>query len=180
MSRTRIRREQFWCTYLRTKMNSHMNTDKKIIEALNDLIKINNDRIQGYQKAAENVEASDARLRSLFYQISEESYDCRRELSERVIALGGEPAEDSTTAPGKIYRVWMDVKVTFAGNDTQSTLNACEYGEDAAQKAYKEALNVDELPVDVREMIQKQKNLLKMSHDLIRNMRDEYKEVEHQ
>jgi uncharacterized protein (TIGR02284 family) len=157
-----------------------MKTDKKIIEVLNDLIKINNDRIQGYQKAAENVEPSDARLKSLFYQISEESYDCRRELAERITALGGDAAEDSTTAPGKIYRVWMDVKATFAGNDTQSTLNACEFGEDAAQKAYKEALNVgSEFPRDITEMIQKQKNLLKMSHDLIRNMRDEYKEVEH-
>jgi uncharacterized protein (TIGR02284 family) len=157
-----------------------MKNDKKIIEVLNDLIKINNDRIQGYQKAAENVEASDARLKSLFYQISEESYDCRRELSEQVTALGGEPAEDSTTAPGKIYRVWMDVKVTFSGNDTQSTLNACEFGEDSAQKAYKEALALGkDFPREIIDMIQKQKNLLKMSHDLIRNMRDEYKEVEH-
>jgi len=45
--------------------------NKIAIEVLNDLIKINNDRIAGYEKAAENVEKSDVMLKTLFYQIAE-------------------------------------------------------------------------------------------------------------
>src|SRR5258705_7673509 len=109
--------------------------NKIAVEVLNDLIKINNDRIEGYEKAAENVGKSDVMLKTLFYQIAEESQDYKKELTDRVRALGGEPAT-SSTVPGKIYRAWMDVKVTFAGDDARATLDSCEYGEDAALKAY--------------------------------------------
>lgn len=153
--------------------------NKIAIEVLNDLIKINNDRIAGYEKAAENVEKSDVMLKTLFYQVAEESHEYRKELNDRVVALGGEPATSSTT-PGKIYRAWMDVKATFSGDDAKAMLEACEYGEDAAQKAYKAALDRSEdYPASVRHLIEDQKNMLKMSHDLIRNRRDEYREVHH-
>jgi uncharacterized protein (TIGR02284 family) len=153
--------------------------NKIAIEVLNDLIKINNDRIEGYEKAAENVDKSDVMLKTLFYQVAEESHEYRKELSDRVTALGGEPAE-SSTAPGKIYRAWMDVKATFSGDDAKAMLEACEFGEDAAQKAYKAALDrSEEYPASVRHLIEDQKNMLKMSHDLIRSRRDEYKAVHH-
>lgn len=153
--------------------------NKIAIEVLNDLIKINNDRIAGYEKAAENVDKSDVMLKTLFYQVAEESHEYKKELTDRVVALGGEPAT-SSTAPGKIYRAWMDVKATFSGDDAKAMLEACEFGEDAAQKAYKTALDrSEEYPASVRHLIEDQKNMLKMSHDLIRSRRDEYKEIHH-
>jgi len=153
--------------------------NKIAIEVLNDLIKINNDRIAGYEKAAETVDKSDVMLKTLFYQIAEESQEYKKELKDRVVALGGEPSS-SSTAPGKIYRAWMDVKATFSGNDAKAMLEACEFGEDAAQKAYKQALDrSEEYPASVRHLVEDQKNMLKMSHDLIKSRRDEYKEIEH-
>jgi len=151
--------------------------NEKNIEVLNDLIKINNDRIAGYETAAENIDQSEVMLKTLFYQLAEESAEFKRELSDRVSSLGAEPATDST-APGKVYRLWMDIKSTFTGNDKRSTLEACEFGEDAAQRAYKLALeDRDELPFSLVQMIEDQKALLRMSHDLVRNQRNEYKEV---
>jgi uncharacterized protein (TIGR02284 family) len=153
--------------------------NKNAIEVLNDLIKINNDRIEGYEKAAENVGKADVMLKTLFYQISEESQEYKKELTDRVRALGGEPAT-SSTVPGKIYRTWMDVKVTFSGDDAKATLESCEFGEDAALKAYRQALDHnEEYPASVRHLIEDQMSMIKMSHDLIRNRRDEYKEVHH-
>ena len=138
------------------------------IEILNDLIKINNDRVKGYEKAIENTETLEAEVKTLYARMAEESYDCIRELSEAVVKAGGEPATE-TTVPGKIYHAWMDVK---------STLAACEFGEDAAQKAYEKALEKDSpLPQDVYDLIARQKSLLKGSHDLIRQYRDQYAEV---
>jgi uncharacterized protein (TIGR02284 family) len=73
----------------------------------------------------------------------------------------------------------MDVKATFTGHDNKSILAACEFGEDAAQKAYAKAVEEDSpLPVDVYDLISRQKSMLKASHDLIRQYRDEYAEVE--
>jgi uncharacterized protein (TIGR02284 family) len=145
------------------------------IEVLNDLIKINNDRIAGYERAAENIEQSEVLLKTLFFQLAEESGEFKRELTERVESMGGTAATD-TTAPGKVYRVWMDIKSTFTGHDKKSILESCEFGEDAAQRAYKMALeDRDELPYSIVQLIEDQKTLLRMSHDLIRNQRDEYR-----
>ena len=151
------------------------NYNKEIIEVLNDLIRINRDRIAGYEKAVENLDEGDAALKTLFYQLSDESQKLKEQLSSEVRSLGGEPAED-TTMSGKIYRAWMDIKDTFAGDDTKSALEACEFGEDAAQKSYAEALDDSrEFPDDIQRLIRDQKAKLKGSHDLIRNKRDEYK-----
>jgi len=38
----------------------------------------------------------------------------------------------------------MDVKNTFTGDDRHSVLESCEGGEDAALKAYKDALDADD------------------------------------
>lgn len=156
---------------------TNFNVKEDTIEVLNDLIKINHDRIKGYQKAIENTDTMEAELNTLYSRMIEESYEYNRELSEFVVLLGGEPATD-TTVPGKIYHAWMDVKATFSGNDTKSTLSACEFGEDAAQKAYAKALE-NESPVDskVYDAIVRQKALLKGSHDLVRQYRDQYAEA---
>ena len=147
-------------------------TNEAAIEILNDLIKINNDRIKGYEKAIENTDTLEAEVKTLYARMIEESYEYNRELSEQVVKAGGEPATD-TSVPGKIYHAWMDVKATFSGHDTKSTLVACEFGEDAAQKAYEEALKEDAaLPSDVRQLIVNQKSALKTSHDTIKRYRD--------
>lgn len=153
-----------------------MKSSDKIIDILNDLIQINNDRIEGYEKAVEEIQdVFSAELKTLFFQMSEESRAYKRDLAEAVVKLGGKPAED-TTASGKIYRVWMDLKTTFTGNNILSVLESCEFGEDAALKAYKEALDEDvEWPEDVFRMVSSQRLLIKVSHDRIKLYRDEYK-----
>jgi uncharacterized protein (TIGR02284 family) len=157
----------------RSKENS------EIVDVLNDLIRINRDRIAGYEKAVENLEEGDAILRTLFNQLAEESQRLKEELSAQVVVLGGEPAEN-TTMSGKIYRAWMEVKDTFASDDAKSALEASEYGEDATQKAYTEALEDSvNFPTNIRKIIQDQKDLLKVSHDLVRNKRDDYEAATH-
>lgn len=149
-----------------------MATNENLIEVLNDLIRINNDRIAGYQKAADEARDIDVDLRGIFNRMVEESRQYASELSQEVAKLGGDPAT-GTTNSGKIYRAWMDVKATFTGNSRQAILENCEFGEDAAQKAYESALKTDaDLSVDVRQLITNQKSSLKTSHDVIKKYRD--------
>ena len=152
-------------------------SNEETVEILNDLIKINNDRIRGYEKAIENTDTLEAEIKTLYARMIEESYEYNRELSQEVVKAGGEPATD-TSVPGSIYHAWMDVKATFTGQDTKSTLAACEFGEDAAQKAYAKALDKEApLPRDVYDMVARQKSLLRGSHDLVRQYRDQYAEA---
>jgi uncharacterized protein (TIGR02284 family) len=141
----------------------------KSIEAINDLIEINNDRIEGYQKASDQTKDED--LRSLFNNMALQSRRFVGELRERVNSEGGTPA-DGTTTKGKIYRAWMDVKDKFSGDNRRSVLASCEFGEDAAQQAYDSVLKDDELEGDVRLTIENQKKSLRESHDRIKHLRD--------
>jgi uncharacterized protein (TIGR02284 family) len=143
-------------------------------EILNDLILINNDRITGYEKALHELKEEDADLKSLFLDMIDESRDYKMELATEVIA-DGDDAESGTTNSGKIYRTWMDVKAIFTGHDRKTVLSNCEFGEDAAQKAYKMALASDDLPAYIRVMLEEQKQSLKLSHDQIKALRDQLK-----
>jgi uncharacterized protein (TIGR02284 family) len=150
--------------------------DNKTTEVLNDLLRINNDRIEGYERATD--ETPDLDLKTLFSNMSDESRKYANQLTEMIRNYGGDPAIRSTTASGKIYRVWMDVKSTFAGKDRQAVLNSCEFGEDAAQAAYRDALASDELSEESRELIREQQASLRKSHDLIKKYRDLQKQFD--
>ncbi len=149
-----------------------MERNSELIEVLNDLIQINNDRVRGYEKATNELSAADVDLKAIFAQMSAESRKYATELSAEVGRLGGEPST-STTASGKIYRAWMDVKAVFTGKDRHAVLENCEFGEDAAQKAYDEALKSDAtMDTNIRQMITNQKSALRTSHDTIKKYRD--------
>jgi uncharacterized protein (TIGR02284 family) len=155
-----------------------MERNERTIEVLNDLIRINNDRVEGYEKAIRETNENDVDLRNIFNRMADESRKYSRDLTERVQRLGGEPA-GGTTASGKIYRTWMDVKSAFSKSERKSVLEECEYGEDAAQKAYEKALDTDnDLPADVLALITEEKANLRSAHDTIRNYRDLHRDLD--
>lgn len=146
-------------------------TSKETIEVLNDLVTINNDRIVGYERALGETKSEDADLKQLFTSMIDESRKIRVDLAGEVQALGGE-FEAGTTASGKLYRAWMDVKAVFTGHSRYAVLSNCERGEDAAQNAYKEALEENTLPGYIRTTLESQKAILRASHDRVRALRD--------
>ena len=141
-------------------------------ETLNDLIQINNDRVAGYERAIEELKPEDSDLKALFIKMIGESHKHKLALASAVQGSGTE-LETGTTASGKIYRAWMDVKAVFTGHDRKTVLNNCEAGEDAAQKAYKTALEEEGLSAATRELITEQKAELRVSHDQIKALRDQ-------
>ncbi|MEP7230999.1 MAG: PA2169 family four-helix-bundle protein [Ginsengibacter sp.] len=154
-----------------------MSANDKLTEVLNDLIRINNDRVEGYENAAKDIKSFDVDLQAIFNKMANDSRKYAAELTNEVNRLGGEPAT-GTTGSGKIHRAWMDVKATFSGKDRQSMLESCEFGEDAAQKAYKQALSSDaEISAETRKLIMDQQSALKTSHDIIKKYRDAQKAV---
>lgn len=144
-------------------------------EILNDLVQINNDRVAGYEKAIEELKVEDSDLKTLFVEMIRQSHRHKSALVSEVQVLGAE-AETGTTTSGKIYRAWMDVKAVFTGHDRETVLNNCEFGEDAAQKAYKMALETEGLSANLRALITEQKAELRSSHDQIKALRDQVAE----
>lgn len=144
---------------------------KDVIKELNGLIQINNDRIEGYQTAAD--EAKDADLKSLFARFADKSRGYKNELTNLVRTNGGEPAEGTTTS-GKVYRAWMDVKAALASDNRKAVLSNCEFGEDAALEAYRSVTESKEMtiPANVRDILSRQLGELKSAHDEIKSLRD--------
>lgn len=149
------------------------NESENTNEVLNDLIKINNDRIAGYERALSEMRNEDGDLRPTFESMKSESEGYKKELVSYVQSHDGD-VEDDTTISGKIYRAWMEVKNVFTGGDREELLDSCEFGEDAAQRAYEAALGNESSRIDegARQLIQDQQRALKESHDTIKRLRD--------
>lgn len=151
-----------------------MQRNEKAAEIVNDLIKINNDRIEGYDRAIHEAKAEDKDLVNLFEDMKRESVKNSQELTGLSRGLGGAP-ESETTISGKIYRVWMDLKATLSGNSRKAILESCEAGEDAAARAYKTALSDTDLTPELRTVVSNQQQHLKESHDRIKELRNREK-----
>jgi uncharacterized protein (TIGR02284 family) len=153
-----------------------MNTNEPVSELLNDLVKINNDRIETYNSAVKNVNDLDIDIKGLFEEMIRQSTAYKDELVSEMKKLNA-TVEDESTSSGKIYQAWMEIKATSQENKTDkvSLLVACEFGEDATQRAYESALTADcVLNEEVRQLIEDQQAGLKKSHDLIKKQRDAY------
>ncbi len=140
-----------------------------LIDVLNDLVNINYDRVYGYERAMGDLEEKDVDLKAIFSKYADQSRKYVSYWQQTVRSLGGEPATDSTIR-GKLFRAWMDFKATLSGKDRKAVLDSCEFGEDAAQREYAEALETNEhLPDNIRQAIAEQKSELKSAHDSIRD-----------
>jgi uncharacterized protein (TIGR02284 family) len=154
-----------------------MENQNELTGVLNDLIRINNDRIEGYQRASQESKDTDVDLKAIFHEMADQSMKYVNELTEQVAKMGGDPASN-TTISGKVYRVWMDLRAAVTGSSRTNILDSCEFGEDVAQKAYQAALESDAaMTTDVRQIIAEQKSALKVSHDAIKKYRDMHQSV---
>lgn len=149
-----------------------MQNSIETIGVLNDLIRMNNDRILGYEKAIHETKQEDTDLKILFASMVAESHRMKIALATEVQSLGAE-VETGTSATGKIYRTWMEMKAVFASHARHSTLSNIEKIEDAAQKAYRAALEHD-LPAFIRDLLTRQQETLEASHEEVRSLRDQY------
>jgi uncharacterized protein (TIGR02284 family) len=150
-----------------------MEISEKAIDVINDLIKINNDRVAGFEKAGTDLESDDNGLITVFNKLAGESRQYVVELTDIARQYGGEAAEGTSTS-GDLHRAWIDIKTTFTGSDLLAILNECERGEDAAKAAYRDALDPEnELSPELAQVLQIQQQGTREGHDLIKSLRDQ-------
>ncbi|RNI34499.1 PA2169 family four-helix-bundle protein [Hanamia caeni] len=145
-------------------------TIEKTTEALNDLIIINNDRYEGYQKAMD--QAKEADLKSLFSTFSNQSKS-NNSVLRSLVPTEEAPARDETRLSGKFYRAWMDVKNAIDAGDRKKILSSCEYGEDVAKKAYENVLeDKSNLTPEAAATIKNQYDEILKAHNQVKALRD--------
>jgi len=143
---------------------------EKTIHLLNELIEVHNDRIEGYDRASKEVNDND--LKAIFAEHAATSRQFKTELTAHVTQLGGE-IKKGTSASGKIYHTWMDIRSALSTKDRKTVLKSCEFGEDAAISGYKKVIKDSRnLFVDDFQIINRQYDIIKLQHDKIRDLRD--------
>lgn len=148
-------------------MNSHSKVSgqhKKALSIINDLIRVNIDRITAYEKAAHEDKQMNvsAELRDVFYRMAVESRSYVNDLHAHVIRLGGAPVTQSTIS-GKLYLHWLNGKANFEGQTPDALLEDCLKGEESAQRIYQHALE-EALPENVHQLVESQLWGLERAH----------------
>jgi uncharacterized protein (TIGR02284 family) len=141
---------------------------KETKETLHDVIESLIDGQEGFQRIGEHLR--DETLKKYFFAESLKRAQFRGDLETELHMEGDHDPKQSGSLSGAIHRTWGDIKAHLGGGD-HTVLETAEQGEDAAKKAYKDALEKD-LPLNVKEILSTQFAHIQKSHDYVKAARD--------
>ena len=133
-------------------------------ELVKTVIQVLNDGEKGFADIGEHIQ--DPTKKSFFLSEAQQRGSFAREL-ESVSGL----TDVGGTVAGPVHRVWGDIKAHLGGGD-HTLLETAEQGEDAAKKAYQEALADTSLTGPVRSLLQTQQAHVVSSHNKVKAFRD--------
>lgn len=146
------------------RMNESVDYD----DALDDLLKTARDGEKGFKESAEHTKTG--ALAQFLHQRSRECAQAGDELASVMARLGGE-VHGGGSASGALHRGWVSLRGNLGALSDLAMLEECERGEDAALARYRKALKQD-LPDDVRALVQRQMEGAQRNHDQLKQMRD--------
>ncbi len=154
-----------------------MDNFKKILEVLNDLIRINKDREAGYTKASRELTPAEHNLRGIFERKAQESRNNVIQLqnkTEEILQLQSSEEEDlqpeNNSISGRIYNIWQEIKHFFNTEENPSDVSSCMNGEITAERCYENALSDYGLPQDVMQLLEEQKKTLAASQKEMKSL----------
>ncbi|MDX5345699.1 MAG: PA2169 family four-helix-bundle protein [Hymenobacteraceae bacterium] len=148
-----------------------MKSEKEVIAVVHHLIERCKDGEKGYRTAAEDVRDQD--LKDLFKKYAVQRDSMITELQNQLHKMG-KLDDESSSIEGTMHRAWIDLKSAISSHDRKRILEECERGEDYAVAAYRKAMD-EELPGELKTVVEKQYNEVKQAHDRIRDLRDQAK-----
>lgn len=149
-------------------MSSPSKTLHKVEETLTSVIESLIDGQEGFQKAGDALK--DPVLKRHFLQESLKRAEFRGDLETVLHQEGIHDIEESGSLSGTLRRTWGDLKAAMGASD-HSLLETAEQAEDAAKKAYADALD-NILPLPIRQLLVTQYAHIQASHDYVKAARD--------
>ena len=145
----------------------HMCKNEKLIGLLNDLIRINNDRFEGYKNLLTAKISLDKDVRLLVYNMADQSRANTTALLSEVIRLRTAEATGASFSAA-IYRPAMGLAKPFTARDSQAILEACKMREEIVQKSYYDVICMaEEIPDRILNVVSDQKRELKRAANMI-------------
>ncbi len=146
-------------------------SNKEVESTLRSVIEVLIDGQEGFQKIGD--ELKDETLKHYFLAESLKRASFRGDLEDLLHKEGVHDVKEKGTASGTVHRAWGELKSKMGGSD-HTILVTAEQGEDAAKKAYSEALE-KELPLPVHQLLSSQYAHIQTSHDYVKAARDSRK-----
>ena len=143
-------------------------TQEHAVKVLNSLIETTLDSAHGYKEAAESSE--DARYKTMFSERSLKRMKLTGELQQEVRSFGGEPEQDQSML-GKAHNKFVDLKAAVLGHDEKAIINEVERGEDFIKAKFEKAVEDDELPANIRELVTRAYSEIKSDHDEVSRLK---------
>ena len=134
-----------------------------LVEAV---IRVLHDSSKGFPDIGEHLKDNVAK--SFFMEEGHTRATFARELEAE---LPADKRDIGGTGIGAIHRNWGDLKAKLGGGD-HTLLETAEQGEDAAKKAYQEALEASDLSATTRQTLLRQQQHIVASHNKVKAMRD--------
>lgn len=132
------------------------------VDVLNGLIKTTLDSVNGYREAAENADQS--QYKGMFADRAMKRERLARELQEEVRMLGGDPQTDQSML-GKAHNKFVDLKNALTGGSDKAVIDEVERGEDHIRDKFKDALDDNDLPPQLRSKVERFYQSVKADHD---------------
>jgi uncharacterized protein (TIGR02284 family) len=143
--------------------------DSKATQALlNELVQTLKDGEVGYTTALTDVEDQDLKQVFKKYAVQRDGY--LTELEDQMHQLNLK-AEEDTSLLSSVHRAFINIKAAVTSKDRESILNECERGEEYAVKAYQTALAAENLPGQLKSIIEKQYQGVREALDTIKSLR---------
>jgi uncharacterized protein (TIGR02284 family) len=132
------------------------------VETLNSLITTTIDSANGFERSAEDADAS--RFQQLFADFARERRQVVAELQAAVRDAGGTPNDDGSLM-ADLHRRWLDLRDAISGGGDRAVIEEVERGEDYLKAKYEEALRDTELSATAREVIARAYESVRAGHD---------------
>jgi uncharacterized protein (TIGR02284 family) len=152
-------------------MYAAVQATREAVSTLQRLIETNIDSAGGFREAADKVRNQG--LAQLFRTTASERDAQAAKLKMFVAASGAKPVANGT-ACGTLHRWWLSLRGTISDGAEHGMLAEAERGEDSIKERYEEALEDLEDPA-VRAVVERQYHSVKLSHERVRRMRDQWK-----
>jgi uncharacterized protein (TIGR02284 family) len=140
----------------------------EVSSSVKTVIEVLHDGHQGFADIGEHLE--DPSAKAFFLEESTTRAKFEHELKH----AAGVTDDVGGTAAGSVHRTWGDIKAHLGGGD-HTLLDTAEQGEDAAKKAYKEALEDPDIHSSIREVLVRQQLHIASTHDKVKALRDSKK-----
>ena len=141
---------------------------------LNELVETLKDGQKGYADAMTDVE--DSALKETFKKYAVQRAGFITEIEDQMFKLDLKPEESSNgSVTATVHRAWIDLRAALTSKDNKAVLSECERGEDYAVKAYQTALEAQDLPSNLKSVIEKQYQGVQEAHNNIKALRDSSK-----